>query len=116
MPEQREEAGAGSSLTAANRPVATAAAQAAIPPSLQGDKVRFATVLFADLVGSTRLIAALDPEDARDTLDRALAIVTDAVRRFGGMVARVQGDGVMAVFGVRPAIEDHALRAGLAGL
>ena len=111
LPEQREEAGAGSSLTAANRPVATAAAQAAIPPSLQGDKVRFATVLFADLVGSTRLIAALDPEDARDTLDRALAIVTDAVRRFGGMVARVQGDGVRAVFRVSPGIEYHSLRS-----
>ena len=80
------------------------------------DKVRFATILFADLVASTRLVAALDPEDARDVLDKALRVATDAVHRFGGTVARVQGDGIMAIFGVMPTVEDHALRAALAGL
>lgn len=84
-------------------------------PQMAGEQVRFATILFADIVGSTRLSGALDPEDVRDVLDRALRIVKDAIHALGGMVLRVQGDGVMAVFGVRPAVEDHALRASLAG-
>lgn len=82
---------------------------------MAGEQVRFATILFADIVGSTRLLGALDPEDVRDVLDRALGIIKQAIHAMGGMVLRVQGDGVMAVFGVRPAIEDHALRAALAG-
>jgi class 3 adenylate cyclase len=87
-------------------------------PSLAGDieAVRFATILFADIVGSTRLIAALDPEDARDLLDGTIALIQQAIHDFGGLVVRVQGDGVMAVFGVHPAVEDHPLRAALAAL
>lgn len=78
------------------------------------DTIRFATILFADIVGSTRLISTLDPEDARDVLDRAVQIIRNAIHECGGMVVRVQGDGVMAVFGVHPTAEDHALRAALA--
>lgn len=78
------------------------------------ESVRFATILFADLVGSTRLISALDPEDARDLLDGSIALIQQAIHDFDGLVVRVQGDGVMAVFGVHPAAADHALRAALA--
>lgn len=78
------------------------------------DTIRFATILFADIVGSTRLISTLDPEDARDLLDRAVQVMKDAIHECGGMVVRVQGDGVMAVFGVHPTAEDHALRAAMA--
>ena len=80
------------------------------------DSIRFATILFADIVGSTRLLRALDPEDARDLLDGSIALIQQAIHAFGGMVVRVQGDGVMAVFGVQPAAEDHALRGALAAL
>lgn len=78
------------------------------------ESVRFATILFADLVGSTRLISALDPEDARDLLDGSIALIQQAIHDFDGLVVRVQGDGVMAVFGVHPAAADHALRGALA--
>ena len=78
------------------------------------ESVRFATILFADIVGSTRLIRALDPEDARDLLDSSIALIQKAIHEFAGLVVRVQGDGVMAVFGVHPAAQDHALRAALA--
>ncbi|MBA4354020.1 MAG: hypothetical protein C0409_04955 [Novosphingobium sp.] len=78
------------------------------------ESVRFATILFADLVGSTRLIRALDPEDARDLLDSSISLIQHAIHEYGGLVVRVQGDGVMAVFGVHPEAQDHALRAGLA--
>lgn len=78
------------------------------------DSIRFATILFADIVGSTRLIRALDPEDARDLIDSSITLIKRAIHEFDGLVVRVQGDGVMAVFGVHPAAQDHALRAALA--
>ena len=40
----------------------------------------------------------------------------EAVRRFEGSVVRVQGDGIMAVFGTPTPQEDHAVRACCAGL
>ncbi|MFY7837333.1 MAG: AAA family ATPase [Novosphingobium sp.] len=84
--------------------------------SAELDSIRFATILFADIVGSTRLLRALDPEDGRDLLDSSIALIQDAIHEFGGLVVRIQGDGVMAVFGVQPAAEDHALRGALAAL
>ncbi|MFN3469651.1 MAG: adenylate/guanylate cyclase domain-containing protein [Novosphingobium sp.] len=74
------------------------------------------TVLFADIVGSTRLLGSLEPDDARDLLDASILLIQQAIHELGGLVVRVQGDGVMAVFGVQPAAEDHALRGALAGL
>ncbi|MCX7283432.1 MAG: AAA family ATPase [Novosphingobium sp.] len=88
------------------------AARAALPADLEA--IRFATILFADIVGSTRLLRALDPDDARDLLDGSIALIQEGIHAFGGFVVRVQGDGVMAVFGVQPAVEDHALRGVLA--
>ena len=90
-------------------------AMPAIDLSSDVEMVRFATILFADIAGSTRLISSLDPEDARDLLDHAIGIIQGAIHAFDGLVVRVQGDGVMAVFGVQPAVEDHAMRAALAG-
>lgn len=86
-----------------------------LPLLLAGGQVRHITILFADIVGSTGIIRDLDPEEARDVLDGTLQIVRDAVHDFGGSVARVQGDGLMAAFGVITASEDHALRAAMAG-
>lgn len=100
----------------ADPPVSVQSLHAPSPtPADAAGTVRVVTILFADLVGSTRLIHALDPEDARDVLDAALQIVKDCVHALGGTVVRVQGDGVMAAFGLMPAIEDHALHAALAG-
>ena len=73
------------------------------------------TVLFADIRGSTALIEALDPELAMGLLDPAIAAMAHAVQRFGGTVNRIQGDGLMALFGAPAASEDHAARACLAG-
>ena len=77
---------------------------------LEGERKRV-TILFADLKGSTELISNLDPEDARGLLDPPLESMMDAVHRFEGTVNRVQGDGLMAMFGAPLAHEDHALRA-----
>lgn len=72
------------------------------------------TVLFADIVESSSMVSGRDPEEADQTLLTILQILTDAVGRYGGTVAQVLGDGIMAVFGAPSALEDHALRACLA--
>jgi class 3 adenylate cyclase len=80
------------------------------------DETRQVSILFADIVGSTKLICDLDAEDARNLLDQAINDIKEAVHMFGGVIARIQGDGVMAMFGVMSATEDHAQRATFAAL
>ena len=82
---------------------------------LEGERKQV-TVLFADLKGSTELIADLDPEAARQLLDPALHHMMEAVHRYEGTVNQVLGDGIMALFGAPLAHEDHALRACYAAL
>ena len=74
------------------------------------------TILFADLRGSSSLIDGLDAEASVDRLRPAVEAMTQAVQRFDGTVNRVQGDGIMALFGAPIAHEDHPLRASMAGL
>lgn len=69
------------------------------------------TVLFADITGSTELVAERDPEDARQLLDPILDRMVAAVQLYEGTVHRLMGDGIMALFGAPVAYEDHALRA-----
>ncbi|MGH2375447.1 MAG: adenylate/guanylate cyclase domain-containing protein, partial [bacterium] len=73
-------------------------------------------MLFADVKGSTELLADLDPEDARKLLDPVLERMMEAVHRYEGTVNRVLGDGIMAIFGAPLAQEDHAVRACCAAL
>jgi hypothetical protein len=73
------------------------------------------TVLFADVVGSMEIAEALELERYRELMTDLLDRSAMAVRRFGGTVEST-GDGVMAIFGAPIALEDHALRACLAGL
>jgi predicted ATPase/class 3 adenylate cyclase len=77
---------------------------------------KFVTLLFADLCGSTALVSKTDPEDAQVLLDQALKTMSEAVETYGGSVRRLQGDGIVALFGAPMAQEDHALRASLAAL
>ncbi|MGH7309908.1 MAG: adenylate/guanylate cyclase domain-containing protein, partial [Candidatus Rokuibacteriota bacterium] len=74
------------------------------------------TVLFADMKGSTELLAERDPEEARKILDPVLERMMEAVHRFEGTVNQVMGDGIMALFGAPLAHEDHAVRACYAAL
>ena len=77
---------------------------------------RHLTILFCDLVGSTSLAARLDAEDYRDVLVAYQRRATEVVERAGGMVARYEGDGILAYFGFPAANEDDAERAVRAGL
>ncbi len=72
---------------------------------------KLATILFADLVGSTALGDALDPEYARDLLDRFYDAMEAEIALGGGTVEKFIGDAVVAVFGAPTAQEDHAERA-----
>ena len=83
--------------------------------ALEGERKQV-TVLFADIKGSTELIASLDPEAARRLLDPALHLMMEAVHRYEGTVNQVLGDGIMALFGAPVAHEDHAVRACYAAL
>jgi class 3 adenylate cyclase/tetratricopeptide (TPR) repeat protein len=79
-------------------------------------ELKFATVVFADVVASTALIGGLDPEQARERLQPTVAVMSAAVKRFDGTVVRTLGDGIMAFFGAPRAQEGHALLACEAAL
>ena len=83
--------------------------------TLEGERKQV-TVLFADIKGSTELIADLDPEEADKLLNPALDHMMEAVHHYEGTVTRVAGDGIMALFGAPLAHEDHAIRACYAAL
>ena len=79
-------------------------------PSPPAHERKLATVLFADLVGSTEL-GERDPERTRAELERLHNAMAEEIRRAGGTVERLIGNTVMAVFGVPAAQEDHPERA-----
>ncbi len=74
------------------------------------------TVMFCDLVGSTEMTLRHDPEKLRNVLQRYQNVVTEAVVRYKGYVARFSGDGVLAYFGWPHAFEDQAEQAVRAAL
>src|SRR5579859_6307627 len=65
------------------------------------------TALFADIKGSTELMADLDPEEARVIIDPALRLMIDAAQRYDGFVVQSTGDGIFALFGAPIAHENH---------
>jgi class 3 adenylate cyclase/tetratricopeptide (TPR) repeat protein len=76
-----------------------------------GEERKVATVLFADLVGSTALASGEDPERVRLRLEQFYDAMTAELESAGGTIEKFAGDAVMAVFGVPAALEDHAERA-----
>lgn len=77
---------------------------------------RHITVMFCDLVESTQLSETLEAEDLQILLTTYREVVSAAITRYGGSVARYMGDGVMAFFGWPHAHEDDAIRAVHAAL
>lgn len=77
---------------------------------------RVVTVLFADLVGFTSLSEHRDPETVKRLVDRVFERLVGDVEAHGGVVDKVIGDGLVALFGAPIAHEDDADRAVRAGL
>src|SRR3954447_20071359 len=87
------------------------------PSAVTGDAAEYkqVTVLFADVVRSMEIAAAVDMERLRQIMTELLEGSAAAVQRYGGTVEQT-GDGVMGLFGAPFAMEDHAFRACLAAL
>ena len=74
------------------------------------------TVLFADVVHSMDIAAAVGAERLREIMAELADCCAAVVQRYGSTVTQWTGDGIMAVFGAPVALEDHAVRACLAAL
>src|ERR1700722_71040 len=87
-----------------------------IAPAATSAEYKQVTVLFADVVHSMDIAAAVGAERLREIMAELVGRAADVVQRFGGTVDKFTGDGIMAVFGAPAALEDHAVRACLAAL
>lgn len=84
-------------------------------PTLQGER-RVATVLLADVKGSTDLLEQLGTETWVEVMNRVLQLLENEIYRFDGKVDQFRGDGLVAFFGTSGAHEDDPERAVLAAL
>lgn len=81
-----------------------------------GAERRHLSIMFCDLVGSTKVSEGMDAEDFRDVISAFRDTCTASIQHFGGFVARNMGDGLLAYFGYPTAHGNDAERAILAGL
>ena len=61
---------------------------------------KFATVLFADIVGSTSLAEREDAEVVQAVVGRAFDRLSEEIARNEGLLEKFMGDAVLAIFGV----------------
>lgn len=121
-PTARYCADCGQSLTAKVAPTMVPP----VPTSLHAQSIdtraardgmrKVVSILFTDVVDSTRLMQEHDPEEAAARVEVLLATMRQAVGQYDGTVNKVQGDGLMAIFGAPRPQEDHAVRACCAAL
>ena len=80
------------------------------PPTSGGRRCRV-SVLFADLSGSTALSGEMEAEDYAELLGALRQIYSSAVAAHGGTLVRIQGDGMLAIFGWPQPREGDSRRA-----
>src|SRR5437879_5181927 len=85
-------------------------------PSSPDAERRQLTVMFCDLVDSTKLSSQLDPEDLREVVRAYQRVCTEIIQRYDGHIAQLLGDGLLVYFGYPQAHEDDAQRAVRTGL
>lgn len=83
--------------------------------SQEGER-KVVTIFFADVKDSTELTYKSDPEEYLELLTPAVELMIKSVHQFNGTVLKVDGDGIMALFGAPYSYEGHALHACLAGI
>ena len=77
---------------------------------------RLLTVMFCDLVDSTRLSGQLDPEELRGLVLHYQKLCVTAIEERGGYVSQYLGDGILAYFGYPTAHELSVANAVAAAL
>jgi class 3 adenylate cyclase len=95
------------SSSAVKRPVT------APPPDAERRQL---TVMFCDLVDSTRLAGQLDPEDLREVVRAYQHRAARVIQQYESHIAQYLGDGLLIYFGWPRAHEDDAHRAVHTGL
>jgi adenylate cyclase len=77
-------------------------------------EARQVTAMFTDIEGFTTLTERCDAHDVLKVLDGYLTIITDIVVEHGGMVDKLIGDGMFALFNVPLDLSNHVERAAAA--
>ncbi len=77
---------------------------------------RSVTVLFVDLSGYTHLSEELNDEALYELIQKFIRLLVNDVYKYEGMVDKLTGDGLMALFGAPIAHENNAERALRAAL
>lgn len=72
---------------------------------------RNVTVLFADISGYTSLSTKIDGEDLYNMVQDYVRILSSNVYKYEGVVDKISGDGLMALFGAPISHENNAERA-----
>jgi len=85
-------------------------------PARRAAERRQLTVMFCDLVDSTRLAGRLDPEDFQAVMEAYQGACGATIERYDGHISQYRGDGIEVYFGWPVAQEDAAERAVRAGL
>lgn len=71
----------------------------------------YLTIVFSDLSGSTRIASAMEPESYAELLGHLRELFETIVPRHGGEIIRIDGDGVLCIFGRQASYEDAGRRA-----
>src|SRR6266446_3225122 len=100
---------------AQEQPSSQVAPLSTVPPSPDAER-RQLSLLFCDLVDSTKLSSQLDPEEYREVVRAYQRVCSDVITRFDGHIAQLLGDGLLVYFGYPQAHEDDTQRAVRAGL
>ncbi len=80
-------------------------------PDPSTEATRVVTIVTSDLKGSTSLGEQLDPESLREVLSRYFDEMGAVLESHGGVIEKIIGDAIVAVFGLPEARPDDALRA-----
>ncbi len=76
-----------------------------------GGAVREITVMFADMEGFTTLSEHADPVELLAILNEYHGLMVEIIKRNGGTVDKLLGDGIMAIYNAPVELENHALSA-----
>jgi predicted ATPase/class 3 adenylate cyclase len=107
-----EEGAASQPAPSREEPAAPAAPELAL---LEGER-RVATIILADVSGSTDLMERVGTEAWVEMMNRVFQLLEAEIYRFDGRVDQFRGDGLVAFFGTTVAHEDDPERAVLAAL